>query len=195
MIDEQLVELEGPTGRCSSTTATEIARMLARGRDGSARLHRIVSGEGLHDDATSTRWEFRFDLPDRLSVLDVVVTFTWDEDARRYGSAVASISQTPFPPPGSELERMAVSKALSRRRVRGIWRQTLAGHRHLPACIPDASEAVRLVRSAAKPLGALRSVEAVVPRSGGPSWIISGVDGRHRIRWATNGRGTQSVHF
>ena len=194
-MDEELVELEGPIGRCSSTAATQIARVLAAGRDGSARLHRIVSGEGLHDDATSTRWEFRFDLPNRLSVLDVVVTFTFDEDARRFGGAVASISQTPFPPPGSELERMAVNKVLSRRRVRGIWRQNVAGHRHLPSRIPDASEAVRLLRSEARPLGELRSVEAVVPRSGGPSWIVSGAEGRHRIRWFTSGQGSQSVHF
>ena len=193
MIDEHLVELAGPVGRCSSTAAVEVARTLAVQRDRAALMHRVVSGEGLYDDASSTRWEVRFDLPDAVAVLDIVVTFTWDEDRRRFGGGIASITQTPFPSPGSELERMAVGKALTRRRVRAIWRQTLAGHRHLPAVIPDASEAVRVVRSRDLPLGELRSVEASVPRSEGPCWVVSGSQGRHRVRWSTARDGVHAL--
>ncbi|MGF1667329.1 MAG: hypothetical protein ACFCVC_13775 [Acidimicrobiia bacterium] len=102
MIDEDLVDLEGPVGRCSSTAAIGIARRLAGGSDAGARLHRLAATEGISDDATATRWEASFDLPSRMATLEVVVTFTWDENRGAFGSGIASMRVQPFPAPGSE---------------------------------------------------------------------------------------------
>jgi hypothetical protein len=187
LIGEDLIELEGVVGRCSSTAAAEIARQLAAGRSPQARLHRMLASEGVLVDGTATRWELGFDLVDTMSELDVVVTFTWDEARRAYGSGVASLSDRPFPPAGSELERMLVGRVVSQRRLKGIWRQHLADRPHLPDRIPDAGEALSALREQGRRLGTVRRLVAKVSRSGGPEWNITDETGEHRVQWRDDG--------
>jgi hypothetical protein len=187
MIDEDLVDLEGPVGRCSSTAAIGIARRLAEGRDPGARLHRLAATEGISDDATATRWEASFDLPARMLTLEVVVTFTWDEDRRTFGSGVASMRPQPFPSSGSELERMLVTRAMPRRRIKGIWRQHLADRTPLPERVPDACEALIALREQGVSSSGLHRMVATVSRTGGPGWTVAGEDGEHRVRWRQDG--------
>lgn len=192
---EELVELDGPFGRCSSTAAIDVARRLATRRDSGARMHKVSATEGLGGDGSSTRWEVVFDLPTRVAGLVVVVTFTYDESARSFGSGVAAILETAFPAPGSELERMAVSKGMSRRRIRGIWRQTMAGHRRLPDVLPDAADILAALGEQGHVVGELRSLDASVSRSGNPRWIATDRHGRHEVRWTVlpDGRFSYSV--
>jgi hypothetical protein len=180
---EELVDLDGPVGRCSSTTAVDAARTLATSRDRAAALRRVVSREGIFDDGSSVRWETEFDLPARQSMLSVVITFVFDEVSRTFRRGVASIHETPFPAPGSELERMAVANALPQRRVRAVWRQTLAGRRYLPDHIPDVADVLVFLRTEARIPGTLRSFEALTPRRGQSSWLVIGSEGRRVVTW------------
>jgi hypothetical protein len=184
VIEEQLVELDGPVGRCSSTAAIDVARRLAALRDGGARLHRVGAAEGIAQDGSATRWEMRFDLPSNVSHLLLVVTFTYDETLRTFGAGVASLAETAFPAPGSELERIAVSNGLSRRRIRGIWRQTMADHRPLRSPMPDAADVLAELRRAGREVSDLRSLEASVSRSDTPRWVVTGGGGRYEVRWS-----------
>jgi hypothetical protein len=189
VLEEELIELDGPVGRCSSTAAVDIALRLAGRRDPAARLHRVVATEGLSADGSATRWELSFDLPALQVQLVVVVTFTYDEDRHLFGSGVAALMETAFPAPGSELERMAVSRGLSRRRVRGIWRQTMADHRPLPRPLPDAADALAHLRGAGGAVSDVRSLEASVSRSGHPRWVVTGPHGRFELRWSVRSGG------
>lgn len=193
MIDEELVDLDGPTGRCSSTAAIGVARSLAFRREPGARLYRIEASEGVGADATATRWEAAFDLPNRMSVLDVVVTFIWDEARAAYGTGVASIAERPFPAAGSELERMLVMRMLSRRRLKGIWRQHLADRPHLPEAIPDAVDALVALRERGHQTRGLRRMVAAGHRQGGPWWAITDEQGEHRVRWTGDGERLRMV--
>lgn len=187
ILGEELVELDGPVGRCSSTAAADVARRLAARRRPGARLYRLAATEGILDDATATRWEASFDVPDRMVTLDITVTFTWDEDRRAYGSGIASVAEHPFPPEGSELERMLVARTLTRRRLKGIWRQHLADRPHLPERVPDAAEAVMALRDGGVRVGIIRTMVAKVSRSGGPLWVVTGDSGEHKVRWRLDG--------
>jgi hypothetical protein len=187
VIDEDLIDLAGPVGRCSSTAAIGIARRLAAGRDPGARLHRLAATEGISDDATATRWEASFDLPTRMATLDLVVTFTWDEDRRAFGSGVASLRTQPFPSSGSELERMLVTRVLPRRRLKGIWKQHLADRKALPDRVPDACEALIALRDQGFAASALQRMVATVSASGGPGWTVVDESGEHRVRWHQDG--------
>ncbi len=186
-MDEDLVDLDGPVARCSSTAAIGIARRLAGGRDPAARLHRLAATEGISDDATATRWEATFDLPSRMATLEVVVTFVWDEDRRSFGPGVASMRTQPFPASGSELERMLVTRAVPRRRLKGIWRQHVSDRTALPEWIPDACEVLIALRGHGIAASAIHRMVASVSRTGGPGWTVTDETGEHRVRWHLEG--------
>lgn len=156
------------------------ARRLAEDLDPAARVNRIAADEGLAADGTASRWELAFDLVDRMAELDVVVTFVWEESSRRWGSGVAALDLHAFPSAGSELERMLVRGEIPRRRLPGLWRQTLAERRPLPPVMPDAGEAI--ARAGVDPDG-LRAVEASVSRLGGPRWTVTTRTGERAVRF------------
>lgn len=189
MPDEEIVGLDGPVGRCGSRAAIDIGRRLALRREHGARLHHVSATEGVDPDGTATRWELGFDLPDRMALLLVVVTFTFDEAFRSFGPGVASLVETAFPAPGSELERMAVSNGLSRRRLRSIWRQTMADHRPLPSSLPDVSEVLTVLRSHDRDIDEPRSFEASVSRAGHARWVVMTRRDRYEVRWAQRPEG------
>ncbi len=169
-------------GRCGAVEAAAVARRLAARLDPAAGLHRLVAAEGIDGDGTATRWEAHFDLPARQATLEVVVTFRWMEDSGRYGPGLAGLHELAFPPPGSELARMGERGDLSRRRIRGIWRQQLRERRYLPETIPPLGRALAAVGEP----GPWYRAEATVPRTGGPAWRLRGQT-RHQVRFAEIG--------
>ncbi len=167
-------------GRCHTSATLEVVRRLADDLDQKAELHRLVAAEGIEADGTATRWEAHFDLPSRQTTLEAVVTFRWSEEDGAYGEGVAALREVAFPPPGSELARMGADGVLSRRRIRGVWRQQLRERRYLPPVIPPLEAAL----AAAGDDGPWRRVEAVVLRTEGPVWRLQGRR-RHQIRFDT----------
>lgn len=168
-------------GRCDTRAALEVAHRLAAELDAKAGLFRLVAAEGIEADGTATRWEAHFDLPSRQATAEVAVTFRWVEEAGAYREGLAVVREVTFPPPGSELARMGTEGTLSRRRIRGIWRQQLRERRYLPEPIPSLAAALTAVVGDGGPW---RRAEAVVPRTGGPEWRLHGRR-RHRVRFDT----------
>ena len=164
------ISLPGLWGGCGSSEAVAVVRRLAARLDPTAGLFRLVAVEGLEGDGTATRWEAHFDLPGRQATLEVVVAFRWSEEESSYGEGLAVMREVPFPPPGSELAAMGERKELSRRRIRGIWRQQLRERRYLPEVIPALADVVAV----AVDTGPLRRAEAVVLRTEGPVWRVQG---------------------
>lgn len=186
MREPDLVPLAGLHGRCGSDEALAAARRLAGDLDPDARVRRIEGSEGLTDDGTAARWEISFDLVDRMADLDVIVTFVREESSGRWGAGVAALDLHPFPPPGSELERMLVRGEIPRRRLPGLWRQTLAERRPLPPVMPAAGDAIARVRVDG---AGLRAVEASVSRLGGPRWTVTTRTGEHVVRFEASASG------
>jgi len=83
------------------------------------------------------------------------------------------------------LARLVEEGSVSRRRISSIWRHEVAERRHLPARLPDASEAVRLVLGR-EPAARLRWAEAKGGRNG-YAWMVAAEGRTWRVAFDTAG--------
>ncbi len=82
---------------------------------------------------------------------------------------------------------MLVTRAMPRRRHKGIWKQHLDDRTALPERVPDACEALIALRDRGSTTSAVHRMVATMSRTGGPGWSVVDVSGEHRVRWHLEG--------
>ncbi|HSJ29674.1 MAG TPA: hypothetical protein VLB67_15830 [Acidimicrobiia bacterium] len=167
MTVERFVPVPGLVGPMTSSRAGDVATRMARDFEPGVRAWRVGSDEGCDEHGRSFRWELRFDLPERRTELVVTIGFPPFEESGARGGAVASVRLLPFPAEGSELARMERAGQITRRRMRGVWRQHMRDRLPLPEDFPDSTVLSRVVGSEV-----IRSVHALTSRMRGPVWVV-----------------------